>query len=94
VLDVDRFGNVRLNIRPDHVERAELASDAELQVTTPNGSVRARRITTYHDVPEGEYGILPDAWSWLSVVQFEAKASDGLGVERGDLVWVRRATEA
>lgn len=90
VLEIDRFGNVRLNLRPGHLERAGLSDDSELQVTTPNATAAVRRIATYSEASGGEFGILADAWSWLSIVQFEASAADGLGVERGDLVWVRR----
>jgi S-adenosylmethionine hydrolase len=90
VLEIDRFGNVRLNLRPGHLERAGLSDDSELQVTTPNATAAVRRIATYSEASAGEFGILADAWSWLSIVQFEASAADGLGVERGDLVWVRR----
>jgi S-adenosylmethionine hydrolase len=94
VHDVDRFGNVRLNVRPAHLERAGLDDDAALQITTPNASTPSRRISTYHDVPEGEYGLLADAWRWLSIVRYEASAADGLGVERGDLVWIGRRADA
>jgi S-adenosylmethionine hydrolase len=44
VLEIDRFGNVRLNLRPGHLERAGLSDDSELQVTTPNATAAVRRI--------------------------------------------------
>jgi hypothetical protein len=89
VLDIDRFGNVRLNVRPDHLERAGLEAELDLQVTTPDVSTSARRIATYRDVSEGEYGILTDAWRWVSIVRYATSAADGLRVDRGDLVWLR-----
>jgi S-adenosylmethionine hydrolase len=89
VLDIDRFGNVRLNLRPAHLERAGLASEPELQVTTPSVSARVRRVATYRDVPEGEHGILVDAWRWLSIVRYAESAAAHLGVSPGDLVWIR-----
>jgi S-adenosylmethionine hydrolase len=89
VLDIDRFGNVRLNVRPAHLEQAELDADRDLQVTSPDVSTPARRIATYSDVPEGEYGVLTDAWRWVSIVRYAASAAAGLGVGRGDLVWLR-----
>jgi hypothetical protein len=92
VLDIDRFGNVRLNVRPDHLERAGLEAEPDLQVTTPDVSTPARRIATYSDVPEGEYGVLTDAWRWVSIVRYEASAADGLRIDRGDLVWLRGAS--
>jgi S-adenosylmethionine hydrolase len=92
VLDIDRFGNVRLNVRPAHLERAGLAAERDLQVTTPDVATPARRIVTYGDLAEGEYGVLTDAWRWVSVVRYEASAADGLHVDRGDLVWLRGAS--
>jgi S-adenosyl-L-methionine hydrolase (adenosine-forming) len=90
VLDVDRFGNVRLNLRPTDLERAELAAEPELQITTPATSARARRVATYRDVAEGELGILVDAWRWLSVVRYAESAATALDASPGDLVWIRR----
>lgn len=89
VLDVDRFGNVRLNVRPAALEAAGLGEVAELLVTTPAGVQSARRVATYGDVAEGEYGILVDAWGWLSVIRYAASAAEGLGVAPGDLAWIR-----
>jgi S-adenosylmethionine hydrolase len=94
VLDIDRFGNVRLNLRPADLDRAGLGAEAELHVTTPSASTRARRVATYHDVAEGEYGVLVDAWRWLSIVRYAESAAAGLDVAPGDLVWIRRAGDA
>jgi S-adenosylmethionine hydrolase len=89
VLDVDRFGNVRLNVRPSALDAAGLGDAVELLVTTPDGVATVQRVATYHDVAEGEYGILVDAWGWLSVIRYAASAADGLAVAPGDLAWIR-----
>lgn len=88
VLDVDRFGNVRLNVRPGDLDAAGLADAPELRVTSPAAAAIARRVSTYHDVPEGGYGVLVDAWRWISVVRYVASAADGLEVGPGELVWI------
>lgn len=91
VLDVDRFGNVRLNIRAADLAAAGLPTDATLEIASTAAGVRARRITTYGEVAEGECGALTDAWGWLSVVTRLASAADDLLVSVGDPVWVTAA---
>jgi S-adenosylmethionine hydrolase len=88
VLDVDRFGNVSLNVRPEHLEAAGFTRSERLEFATTSAGARARRIETYGDVGVGEVGALIDAWGWLSVIRYEASAADQLGVRTGDPVWI------
>ncbi len=92
VLHVDRFGNLRLNVRPSDLDAAELGDAAELRITTPAASTVARQVSTYHEVPEGEYGVLVDAWGWIAVVRDTERAADGLEVAPGELVWIAPVT--
>lgn len=91
VLDVDRFGNIRLSARPGDLDRAGFGVGAMVEVATTATSVRARRIVAYSDVRPGEYGMLVDAWDWVSVIRYEASAAAGMGVTRGDPVWIATA---
>ena len=91
VLDVDRFGNVRLNVRAADLEAAGLAPGATLEIASTAAGSRARRVTTYGEVQEGECGALQDAWGWLSIIRFGASAADLLNVSVGDPVWVTAA---
>jgi S-adenosylmethionine hydrolase len=93
VLDVDRFGNLRLNARAAHLEGAGLDRVQTLSVESTAMAVQARRTTTYGEVGIGEYAVLIDAWGWVSVIRFEANASAGLDVDRGDPVWIRASPE-
>lgn len=88
VLDVDRFGNVRLNVRPEHLAAAGFGPDEPLELGTAAAGVRARRIATYGDVRIGEVGALVDAWGWVAVIRFEASAAEMLAVRTGDPVWI------
>jgi S-adenosylmethionine hydrolase len=90
-MDVDRFGNVRLNVRPGDLDVAGFTIGASVEVATTASSVRAQRITHYGEVPSGEYGLLADAWDWASVIRFESNAAAGLGVSRGEPVWIASA---
>jgi S-adenosylmethionine hydrolase len=91
VVDVDRFGNIRLSARPADLERAGFRVGTMVEVATTATSVRARRIVAYSDVRPGEYGMLVDAWDWVSVIRYEASAAAGMGVTRGDPVWIALA---
>lgn len=88
VLDVDRFGNLRLNVRPSGLDAAGFAVGGDVEVATTTGSIRARRVRVYSDVLPGEYGVLVDAWDWVSVFRFEASAAAGMGAAQGDPVWI------
>ena len=91
VLEVDRFGNVRLNIRPGDLDAAGFTLGAIVEVASASGSVRARRVVRYSDVGPGEYGLLADAWDWASVIRNEANAAAGIGAGRGEQVWIASA---
>ena len=93
VVDVDRFGNIRLNARPADLDKAGFGVGSMVEVATTATSVRARRIVAYGDVEPGEYGMLLDAWDWVAVIRFEASAADGMAVTRGDPVWIALADE-
>jgi S-adenosylmethionine hydrolase len=88
VLDVDRFGNVRLNVRPADVERAGLADRPSIKVATTASSALARRVAAYGEVAPGAFAVLEDAWGWMSVIRFEANAAGDLAVGTGDPVWL------
>lgn len=87
VLDVDRFGNVRLNVRSADLPAAGLEGSA-LKVATTDASARAARVSTYAEAEKGEYAIIEDAWGWITVIRFEANAAAELGVRPGDAVWL------
>lgn len=92
VLDLNRFGNVQLNVRESHLVEAGLDAAPALLVEASTGSARARRVDTYADVESGDWGLMVDARGWLSVIRGNpANAAEGLGVQGGDLVWIRAA---
>lgn len=90
VLDVDRFGNLQLNVRPAHLESAGIADRADVRVDSAECSELALLVETYAEVQPGRYGVVTDAWGWVTVIRFEANAAAGLMVGRGDPIWLRR----
>lgn len=91
VLDVDRFGNVRLNVRPSHLRAAGLEEASVLHVATLGQEADAPRISTYGGVGVGQYGAIVDAWGWIAIIRYEANAAAELGVQSGDVVWLTAA---
>ena len=87
VLDVDRFGNIRLNARPSHLAAADLAGE---QVWVESLALKkdVRRVETYGQVALGEYALLVDAWGWISIIRDEGNAATHFEVGRGDRVWL------
>lgn len=89
VLDVDRFGSVRLSIPPDMIEeRFEAGSAVKVEVghtvlSVPFGS-------TFSDVDPGEAVALIDSSGWLTLAVREGNAAERHGIEPRTPVVVRR----
>jgi S-adenosyl-L-methionine hydrolase (adenosine-forming) len=91
VVDFNRFGNVKLNVREAHLTDAGIDSLPELDIAAVSASTRARRGSTYADFESGEYGLIIDPRGWLTIVRGNpASALEGLGLATGDPVWVTR----
>jgi S-adenosyl-L-methionine hydrolase (adenosine-forming) len=92
VLDVNRFGNVELNVRASHLAAAGLDQAEYVSVDALSGNTVARRVATYADLEEGDWGLIVDPRGRLAVIRGNpANAAAGLGVGSGDLVWLGRA---
>ncbi len=89
VVEFNRFGNVKLNVRESHLVAAGIQDSPDLAVEAVSGHTRARRGSTYADFESGEYGVLFDPRGWLMVVRGNpASALEGLGLAVGDPVWL------
>ena len=89
VLDLNRFGNVQLNVRNSHLASAGLDQAEHVTVEAHSAATVVKRVSTYADLAEAEWGLLVDPRGWLSVVRGNpANAAEALGVGSGDLVWV------
>ena len=92
VLDLNRFGNVQLNIRSSHLATAGLDRSTHLAVQTTSAEALAEQVATYADLAAGEWGLMIDPRGWLSVIRENpGNAAADLGVGVGDLVWLRPA---
>jgi S-adenosylmethionine hydrolase len=90
VLDLNRFGNVLLNVRAADLAASGLGEDGAVQIDATSGSARAERVSTYADVESGEWGLIVDPRGWALVIRGNpANAAEGLGgVGPGDPVWL------
>jgi S-adenosyl-L-methionine hydrolase (adenosine-forming) len=88
VLDVDRFGNVRLDAQEKHLAAAGLEAAVELDVKAPSRSIRVRRVGAYGELGRGEYGVLLDSRGRLAIARDGASAAEGLDLRAGDPVWI------
>ncbi len=90
VLDLNRFGNVLLNVRDWQLGEAGLDEAEAIQVDSTSGAGRAQRVSTYSDVAAGDWGLIVDPRGWLLVIRGNpANAAEGLGsVGPGDPIWL------
>jgi S-adenosyl-L-methionine hydrolase (adenosine-forming) len=91
VLDLNRFGNVQLNVRSSHLVSAGLDQAERVTVDAPGGSALARSVLTYADLGPSEWGLMVDPRGWLMVIRANpGNAAEGLGVGSGDVLWLGR----
>jgi S-adenosylmethionine hydrolase len=89
VLDLNRFGNVQLNVRESHLAASGLDLAGRISVEGHSGAAVVQRVSTYADLEPGEWGLMIDPRGWLSVIRGNpANAAEGLGVGAGDLLWL------
>ena len=90
VLDLNRFGNVLLNVTSSDFAAAGLDQADAVTIDATGGSATARRVSTYTDVETGDWGLIVDPRGWLSVIRGNpANAAEGLGgVQPGDPIWL------
>ena len=90
VLDLNRFGNVLLNVRESQLAESGLDDADAIQIDATSGSGRGRHVSTYADVQPGDWGVIVDPRGWLLVIRGNpANAAEGLGgVSPGDPIWL------
>jgi S-adenosylmethionine hydrolase len=87
ILDVDRFGNLQLNVTRDDLEEAGIASALEIAVSgRRRAAVRAR---TFADVAPGEAVVYEDAYRSVAIAVNGASATQVLAARVGTEVTLR-----
>jgi S-adenosylmethionine hydrolase len=82
-LVVDRFGNVALNLRREHVEHAELAPGMRVELTCRGEHFYAVFARTFGDAPRGALILYDDSYGSLALAVSRGSAAQLLRVEEG-----------
>lgn len=88
VVHVDRYGNLITNIPSQLMERANISLNEELNITVGNRNISARFVSTYGDVPPGNWLALIDSSGSLEVAVNMENAAQAIGAHAGDAVKV------
>ena len=83
VLGVDRFGNVSLNLRREHLEHAELAAGTRVEITCRGDGFFAVSARTFADAPRGSLILYEDSYGSLSLAVSRGSAAELLRVAEG-----------
>jgi S-adenosylmethionine hydrolase len=82
-LVVDRFGNVALNLRRDHLGDAELAAGRRVELTSRGERFYAVSARTFADAPRGSLILYEDSYGSLALAVSLGSAAQLLRVEEG-----------
>jgi S-adenosylmethionine hydrolase len=80
---VDRFGNVALNLRRDHLEHVELAAGTRVEVVSRGEHFYAVFARTFADAPRGSLILYEDAYGSLALAVSRGSAAELLQVGEG-----------
>jgi S-adenosylmethionine hydrolase len=83
VLVVDRFGNVSLNLRREHLEHAEIAAGTRVELLCHGERFYAVSARTFADAPRGSLILYEDAYGSLALAVSRGSAAQLLRVEEG-----------
>jgi S-adenosyl-L-methionine hydrolase (adenosine-forming) len=83
VLVVDRFGNVSLNLRREHLGDAEIAAGTRVELLCNGDRFYAVSARTFADAPRGSLILYEDAYGSLALAVSRGSAAELLRVEEG-----------
>lgn len=92
VLQVDRFGNLQLNIGRAQLENVGLATDSVVEVRLEGHRLTIPLGTTYADVKSGDYVLVEDSYRHLSLSVNKGDARAQLRARAGSTVIVGPAS--
>jgi S-adenosyl-L-methionine hydrolase (adenosine-forming) len=90
VMGIDRFGNVRLNVRMEHLTEADLGEGGSLTIGLAGSRLTVPRVATFGDVAPGHDAVVVDSGGWVALIRNGESASAALALSTGDEVMVGR----
>jgi S-adenosylmethionine hydrolase len=85
-LYVDRFGNVRLNLRREHLEAVGIVPGRRLSLAVDGRSRSAVAARTFADAPAGELIVYEDSYGDVALAISRGNAAEALGLAAGTRV--------
>jgi S-adenosylmethionine hydrolase len=89
VLYVDRFGNIQLNLRREHLEQAEIFPGVQVELVLPLESYYAVAARAVAEARRGELSLYEDAYGNLAIALTDGDAASLLVTKPGDAVEIR-----
>ncbi len=89
VLAVDRFGNLALNLRREHLDRLELVPGARVELSARGERYYAVVVRTFGDAGPGELILYEDSYRNVAVAVSRGSAAELLGLREGNDLLVR-----
>jgi S-adenosylmethionine hydrolase len=93
VLYVDRFGNVQLNIRRDHLERVGFAPGTRVELELPLERYYAVAARTFADARPGDLILYEDSYGNIAMALSGGDAASMLSARPGEVVRIGPAPE-
>jgi len=91
-LVVDRFGNVALDLRHEHLLELGLTLGSRVSVEGPGGRREGTVVQTFADVPPGELLLYEDAWDAVALAINRGDAAADLALRPDDELRIAPAT--
>lgn len=88
VLDIDRFGSIRLGVEAADLDRAG-AEGRPVELSFGHLTIKAPLARTFADVAEGDPVALVDSSGWVTLALRAASAAERWGIEPGARVRIR-----
>jgi S-adenosylmethionine hydrolase len=88
VLQLDRFGNLQLNLSRDHLSGVGLADGDRLELRLEGHRIEVPFGGTFADVKPGEFVLVEDSYRWLSLAINKGDAAARLRAQAGSTVIV------
>jgi S-adenosylmethionine hydrolase len=93
IVAVDRFGNLQLNLRREHIEAVGLQPGERVELVFPLEAYFAVVAQTFADAPPGELILYEDAYGAYSIAISSGHARELTAARPGDEVRIARARE-
>jgi S-adenosylmethionine hydrolase len=88
VLQVDRFGNLQLNIQREDLAKVDLADRTRLELRTEGHRLKVTQAGTFSDVEPGEFVVIEDSYRHISLAVNNGDARARLRADAGSTVIV------